>query len=155
MRLLLLPLLACGLLTCGQTPDANPTLCQLAEAREKYARQTVTVEGYLLVSRHGSVLTDPSCGYGVGLTWYEDDAVRLKDVAAVASRFSREPLMVRVKASGQMQQDATPNMVGTRSWNLAPATAEVLSVHPLPEQDVERYLRWLEGPSPEPFRPSR
>ena len=136
-------------------PDAAPTLCQLAEAREQYADQIVTVEGYLIAGGHGNSISDPRCGNGVGLKWHRDDVPQLRNLDAMAARAKREPLMVRLKVSGQMQQDDTNNMAGVRAWRLALSEAQVLSVQPLPEEDAHRNLTWLEGPSPEPFRPSR
>lgn len=155
MKWLLLSLLAsAGLIACAPS-DAAPTLCELAEARERYADQTVTVEGYLIASGHGNSISDPRCGYGVGLTWHQEDVPRLRHLDAIANRAQREPLMVRLKVSGRMKQDDANNMLGVRAWRLALFEAEVLSAQRLSEADAHRYLTWLEGPSPEPFRPSR
>lgn len=152
----LLPLIVTLAFTgCASGPKAPPTLCQLAEAREAYAGQRLTVEGYLLVGGHGSTVSDPRCGYGVGIAWYRDEPPSMRAFAAVARRSQWEPMMVRVRVTGEMKREREPGPAGERTWYLDLSAAEVLSARPLPDVDRERYLIWLEGPSPAPFRPSR
>jgi hypothetical protein len=128
-------------------------LCQLAENREAYAGESVTIEGYLLASQHGTVVSDPQCGYGIGLSWFEDDLPRLKKLESAAHRAKDGNVMARVRVTGEIKRDAIPGMAGEKAWRLDVAAADVLAERPLSPEDVERYLIWLEGPSSEPFRP--
>jgi hypothetical protein len=149
--ILFVPLLA----SCAPAPVGAPTLCQLAEAREDYVGQTVTVEGFLLVSDHGSVVTDPRCGYGMGITGEHGDLLRMKGLDAVAKQLTEEPIMVRVRVTGEVRQDRAESMIGGKGWHLDLVAADVLSAERIAQKDAHRYLRWLEGPSPEPYRQSR
>lgn len=138
---------------CAAPPPERPTLCQFAATREAYAGRTLTVEGYLLVSRDGSALTDPSCATGVGIAWRSEDDPRLRALNDVAHQMrTLEPWMVRVRVTGVVEQADGP--LGP-FWQLRLAAADVLSAKRLPDQDRERFQRWLQGPSPAPFRPSR
>ena len=159
------PLASClVLLLTACTPRApapvtveRPTLCQLAAAREAYAGRTLTVEGYLLVSYHGSAIIDPRCGHGVGIKWSRADGPRLQPLTDIADRMRNlepGPWLVRIRITGVMQQDEHEGFAG-RPWQVRLDAAEVLSARQLPPEDETRFNRWREGPSAEPFRPSR
>lgn len=147
---------ALALVACSrQAPVEWPTLCQLGEAREAYAGRTLTVEGYLLVSAHGSVVTDPRCGYGIGVTWTAGTSPQLRAFDALAGRMlALEPWIARVRVTGVMRQDEHGEFAG-RAWRLRLTAAEILSQRRLAPKDEDRYMSWLEGPSPAPFQSAR
>jgi hypothetical protein len=148
----LLPLGSCAR---PAPPYENPTLCQLAEHREAYADRLVEVEGELLSSRHGSVVSDPRCGYGVGISWWESDVPRMQEFDRIARRADGEPIRARVRVQGVMRQDENVGMSGERAWSLHLSQAHVLRAVRLSEDDWRRYLAWYDGPSSEPFRPTQ
>lgn len=157
MRIRLRPLLTIplALAACSSALPPRPTLCQLAEHRADYAGQRLTVEGHLLVSRHGSTVSDPRCGFGVGITWSVDANPGLRALHTIADQSQTQPMMIRVRVTGEMRQDRHHEMEGERPWFLDLTDAQVLSAQPLAPADAARYLTWLEGPSPAPFQPSR
>jgi hypothetical protein len=150
----LLSIFAPTALACSSAADDAPTLCQVAEHTYAYAGRTLSLEGLLYVSRHGSSLSDPRCGRGLSLSW-NDGVLALSEFDAVVDRSMWEPLIVRVRVTGRIQREHERGWLGLRVWQFAIADAELLSVDPILDVDVDRYLSWFQGPSPEPFQPSR
>ena len=135
---------------------ANPTLCELARNREAYAGRAVTVEGILLASRHDSVVVDPRCGWGIGISWFEEDVPWMREFDAVAERPLDETMMARVRVTGVVRRESQPSWPGLpRAWILKLAKAEVLEAYPISDSDYDRFLEWRDGPSKGPFQPSR
>lgn len=91
----------------------------------------------------------------MGLAVRATERPEVRELRSIVTRYLEEPVMARVRVTGEVEQDRRPNIAGVRSWHLNVAAAQVLSVRPLAPKDWDRYLTWLEGPSPEPFRPSR
>jgi hypothetical protein len=139
----------------GPALPERPTLCQLAEHRADYAGRVLTVEGFLLVSRHGSTVSDPRCGYGMAVAWRRGTTPGLSRLSAMAEQFETEGPMVVVRVTGEVKQDQFHSLGGEHPWFLDLSDARILRVQPLVEADRDRYLTWLEGPSPEPFQPGR
>lgn len=135
-------------------PD-RPTLCQLAEHRADYAGRVLTVEGYLLPSQHGTSVTDPRCGYGMGVTWNRGGTPGLNRLSGLIYRYRAEEMMLMVQVTGEMRLDRSRSLGGEHPWILDLSDARILRTQPIAEADRDRYLTWLEGPSAEPFRPSR
>lgn len=127
-------------------------VCDVARHREDYAGWTLVLEGYLLASGHGSVVIDPQCGEGVAISWRDRDG-RISAFTATAMAAQAEPMMVRIKVTGQMRHDGHSGMIDEPFWVLHLSDAQVLSARRLPWSDAERYMTWLDGPSPGPFRP--
>jgi hypothetical protein len=153
--LLLLAGAAAAVAACSETRGGSPPLCELAEAREDHAGRTLTIEGYLLVGRHVSVVTEPRCGLGIAIVWFDDDAAAMPEFARVATESQEGDVMARVRVTGRTVQERGPGFAGERAWQLELSAAEVLNAQRIPDADRERYVRWLSGPSPEPFVPSR
>ncbi|TMJ20064.1 MAG: hypothetical protein E6G92_10005 [Alphaproteobacteria bacterium] len=135
-------------------PD-QPTLCQLAEHRSDYAGRTLMIEGYFLASQHGSSVGDPRCGYGIGVTWRGGRTPGLRRLGDLGERFRSEGMMILVRVTGEAKQDRSASLGGEQPWLLDLSDAPILRAQPIAEADEERYLSWLEGPSPSPFQPSR
>jgi hypothetical protein len=126
MRSAAFPLLTVAFAFVGcSLADAKPTLCQLAANRSAYAGQTVTVEGLLLVGFHGSALEDPSCHTGVPIAWFESDG--LTDLNTAAARARREPLKIKVRVTGKMQQAPPHDLVNEPYWELRVRAARVIT----------------------------
>jgi hypothetical protein len=135
-------------------PD-RPNLCQLAEHRADYAGRVLNVEGYFLASQHGSSVTDPRCGYGMGVTWGHVASPGLNRLTDLAYRYQGYEIMILVQVTGEVRLDRSRSMGGEHPWILDLADARIVRTQPIADADRDRYLTWLEGPSPEPFRPSR
>ena len=142
------------LTACASAPMKNPTLCQLAENREAYAGRSLTVEGFLLVSRLGTVVSDPTCGLCIGISW-NDNAPQMRAHNAAIDRSQWESMMARVRVTGEVKLGDGNSLIDGPAWELDLTVAEVLSARQLPEEDAIRYLDWLDGPSEGPFQPSR
>ena len=126
----------------------------MTESGAAYVGQSLTFEGYVLVSSHGSYMKDPRCGRGVALSWsYHDRRFgALNRVARPADSYLQ---MVRIRATGEMKQDGHLGQREPRGWSLQLSAVQILSVRSLREEDFERYMAWLEGPSAADFRASR
>lgn len=142
---ILLPLAGCAV-----SPKPNPTLCELAQNREAYAGVTVTVDGVLLASRHGALVVDPTCGMGIGLA-----GPPMPDFEALLERSQLQTMMVRLRVRGVVKQRMDPDWVGGRPWQLDLTKVQILEALPIAKVDEARFLKWRNGPSKEPFRPSR
>ena len=132
-------LLACSLGGCVPS-RVNPSLCELTQKRETYAGRAVTVEGFLLVSHHGSAIVDPKCRGGIGVSWFEEDVPWMREFDAVAERSQAEAMMARVRVTGIVKRRSKPDWVGLRPWYLDLAKAEVLRANPISDVDMDRFL---------------
>lgn len=137
------------------SPKRDPTLCELSANREAYAGRAVTVEGILFVAYHGSVIVDPRCGLGIGISWFEADLPWMREFDALTKRSGDEPLMATVRVTGIIERGKDTDLVGGRPWYLDLAKADVLEAYPVSEGEWDRFLDWLGGPHKEPFRASR
>lgn len=146
--------LALALIGCVP-PKPNPSLCELAHNREAYAGRAVTVEGVLLVSRHGSVVIDPQCGWGIGISWYDDDVPWIREFDAMVARSFEQDMMVRARVTGIVRRETQGSFGLPPAWIIKLAKADVLEAYPVSEAEHERFLDWLDGPHDEPFRPKR
>lgn len=146
--------LALALLGCVQSRP-NPTLCELTRNRDAYAGRAVTVEGVLLVSRHGSVLIDPQCGWGIGISWYEEDVPWMREFDAAVDRSFQQDMIVRARVTGIVRREAHGLFGLPPAWILRLAEADVLEARSVSKSEHERFLDWLEEPGQEPFRPIR
>jgi hypothetical protein len=93
--------LTVALLGCSFV-SSNPTLCELASSRGAFADQTVTVEGTLLVSKHGSTVEDASCDNGIPISW-RDNSPALREIAEIAERGVVERHTIKVRMTGKMK----------------------------------------------------
>ena len=131
MRRILLSLgsIAATLSGCAQPAGASPSLCQLAETPHVFHGKTLTVEGVLLISRHGSAITDATCEAGVAIQWRGNERrlAELNDVVERDLTLSGVPRTVRIRVTGEMKRATTPDWVGLRGWFLDLNSADVLS----------------------------
>ena len=156
MRNVYLVHIAFMLAIVGCAPSSpDPTLCELAHDRDVYAGRAVTVEGLLLVSRHGSVLVDPGCGSGIGISWFEEDVPQMREFDALAERSFQQDMMVKARVTGRVVRGTAGSFGLPPVWILRLAKAEVLEAYPVSQAEHERFLAWLDGPHKEPFRPTR
>ena len=117
-----------AVVACSSASSANPTLCELAQNREAYAGRTLTVEGRLLVSRHGSAIEDPRCDDGIRMEWFEGEAPGFRELNAVAEHAQTERLEVILRVTGVMMRAGRSELVNEPYWYLRLRTAQVLSV---------------------------
>ena len=139
---------------CSSGAADPPNLCQVAERTYAYAGRTLSLEGFLRVSWHGSSLNDPGCGRGMAVSW-SDDVPAFRELDAVADRAVWDTLMVKIRVTGQVRREQERERLGLRVWQLDIATAEVLSMEPIPASDGQRYSDWLDGLAADSFQPSR
>jgi hypothetical protein len=139
------------LIGCAQ-PAPNPTICQLARNRDLYAGQTVTVEGLLLVSHHGSALIGSDCGEGIGLSWFAEDVPGMRDFDAAAARSLQRRTLVRARVTGKVKREEHGQFGLPPALTLSLASADVLEERPISELEHKRFLDWIGGPHHEPFK---
>ena len=130
-RLLRLLGLACALVGCSSATTEDPTLCELSVNRGAYAGRTVTVEGLLLVSRHGSLLEDVNCDGGIPIEWYEGDG--LHELDAAVGRDLNQPPRTKVRVTGEMRRAARSAFLNEPYWYLRLQSADVLHTGPHPD----------------------
>ena len=143
--------LSIALVACG--PRANPALCDLAQHRQTYAGRTVTVEGVLIVSAHGSVVTDPQCGAGIGIRWFRQDP-SMRQLHSVAMQSLAKTMLVRVRLTGRIRLADRPSIINERAWELDLIKAHVLEARAISDRDNDRFETWLDGPSKGSFQPT-
>ena len=118
--------LALSLLACSSTPQ-NPTLCELAADMDSFANRTVTVEGTLLVSKHGSAVTDASCGKGIAISWNApNEALRELNDAVDRAQDLPDRQLPKVRVTGQMRRVPRSPMLDEPYWELRLSSAQVL-----------------------------
>ena len=132
---------------CAPTPTDVPTLCQLAQHRGAYAGRRLTVEGHLLSSRHGTVLSDPRCERGIGIEW-RDEGRGFAALTEIAQRSQVEPLVVTVRVTGEVKWRPSSMFRNAIDWYLDLESAEGLTVAPLPPGEKARYIETLYGGDP-------
>ena len=135
-------------------PRVNPALCELAAHRETYANQAVTVEGVLLVTRHGTVISDPQCGAGIAISWRKQDR-NLRQLSAMATRSLAKTMLVRVRVGGKVKEVDHFGMVTGGAWIIDLFDARILEAYPISDRDQASFQKWSEGPSAGPFQPTR
>jgi hypothetical protein len=116
--------LAAALLGCSSV-SSTPTLCELAKNRSAYADQTVTVEGTLLVSRHGTNIEDESCDNGVSVNW-RDDSPGLREITNIIEGEVVERNSMRVRMTGQMKLVESSGLVKGPVWQLQVTNGQLL-----------------------------
>jgi hypothetical protein len=117
------------LVACAPAPRFATSICQVAAAPHAFRGRTLTVEGVLLASRHGIVITDPVCEAGVAIEW-RGDAPGLRDLDDLVERALSYPPVrrtVRIRVTGEMKRESNRNWVGLQGWFLDLSSAEVLS----------------------------
>ena len=126
MKLPILPVLGLtsAFVGCSALESKNPTLCELAAKRSAYAGRTLTVEGMLFITRHGSMVVDPGCDQGVPIEWYEDDG--LHELSEIAERAQAKPRTIRVRVTGEMQRASRSQFLNEPYWYLRLRSAQVL-----------------------------
>lgn len=131
MKLLLLALGSFAAMagSCAQPAGGSPSLCRIAESPHAFRGMALTVEGLLLVSRHGSVLTDAGCERGVAIQWRRSEGglAKLDDVVERELAPEAVPRAVRIRVTGEMKQARTPDWIGLQGWYIDLNGADVLS----------------------------
>jgi hypothetical protein len=150
-RLLVSIALALTIGSCGGA-KRNPPLCELAQNRDAYGGRTVTVTGVLMVSHHGSVIVDPQCGLGIGISWFEEDVPRMKEFDSVAMRSMGQNMAVTVHVTGIVQREKRGSFGLPPAWIIRLTKADVVEARPVTDDEHKRFLDWLDGPHKEPFR---
>jgi hypothetical protein len=88
----------------------------------------LTVTGELLVSYHGSVVTDPTCNRGIAVEWFEEDVPRMRAFDAAAERLrNSESESLTVRATGTMKRAPARDLTPEPYWYLRLSSAQVLS----------------------------
>jgi hypothetical protein len=105
--------------------SSNPTLCDLASNRSAFADQTVTVEGTLLVSKHGSTVEDASCDNGIPISW-RDDSPALREITEIAEGGNVERHTVKVRMTGQMKRVQGSGFLNEPFWQLRVTSGQLL-----------------------------
>ena len=123
------PLLCCltliaALLGCSPVSN-NPTLCELASNRSAFADQTVTVEGTLLVSKHGTTVEDASCDNGIPISWRANSPA-LREITEIAERGIVERHTVKVRMTGQMKLVQGSSFLNEPYWQLQVTSGQLL-----------------------------
>ena len=144
-------LLSFAVLSACPLKPTPVALCALADKPPDLDGRTVSTEGFLLVSQHGSAIMDPTCGRGVVVTWY--DTSQLKSLTEIVARYRREGVMlVKLRVIGTMEAKQYKEGPG---GHLTLTQAQVLAAESLPEADKDRFITWLDIPSSAPFRRSQ
>ncbi len=127
MKLPLVPFLglAAGLIGCSSAPK-DPTLCELAANRSAFAGRTITVEGTLLVSKHGNAVEDEACGKGIPVSWEGSDQNLRELSAVVAHRAPVQRGTAKVRVTGQMRQVSKSAFLNEPYWELRLSSAQML-----------------------------
>lgn len=114
---------------CAQPAGLSPSLCQIAATPHAFRGDTLTVEGVLLVSYHGSVIRDPACEAGVRIEWRGRGGglAKLDDVVERELGLPPVARTVRIRVTGELRRATTPDMLGLRGWVIDLHSAEVLS----------------------------
>lgn len=117
---------------CSASSPAQLSLCEVAANRPSYAGKTLTVEGSLLASKHGSAVVDLTCDKGIPIKW-ESDEPQLRELTAVGERSLAEPMTVTIRVTGKMKRAPRSAMLNEPYWYLALNGAQVLKAEPTNE----------------------
>lgn len=114
---------------CAPPGGAQPSLCEIAATPQAFRGRSLTAEGVLLVSRHGSMITDAACEAGVAIQWRggQGGLATLNDVVERELALPAVSRTVRLRVTGEMKQAATPDRTGAPGWFLDLRSADILS----------------------------
>jgi hypothetical protein len=117
--------LALGALAGCSSVSSNPTLCELAADRSAFANQTVTVEGTLLVSRHGSTIEDAACDNGIAIDWRGDNQ-GLREITEIVEGEVVKRHTIKVRMTGQMKLVQRQAFINEPYWQLQVTSGQLL-----------------------------
>jgi hypothetical protein len=110
---------------CSANEADAPTLCEIAARPQAYADRQLSIEGDLLMSRHGTIVTDARCEGGVVIGW-RGETPGLVSLNNFARRWDLDPfLQARVRVTGRMVRDETP-FQGMLGWHLNLIAGEII-----------------------------
>ena len=90
-----------------------------------YANQEVTVEGTLLVSKHGTNIEDASCDNGVSVNW-RDDGPKLRKITDMVEGEIVERYSMKVRMTGRMKLVQGSGLVKGPIWQLQATSGQLL-----------------------------
>lgn len=85
----------------------------------------MTVEGTLLVSKHGSTVEDASCDNGIPISW-RADSPDLREITEIAEGGIVERHTVKVRMTGEVKLVEGSGFLNEPSWQLQVTSGQLL-----------------------------